>query len=278
MMTTFVIKITALGLAKLAAVSAGGATVNLTQMAVGDGSGNPTTPDPMQTALVREVYRTMINSLRVDTNDLTIMHAEMLIPSNVGGFAIHEVGVFDQDGALFAVGNFPATWKPVAADGSTRDMIIDAAMKVHNASSITLVVDTQYVGATRQWVISTITRAYIIPGGTTHQVLRKINNADGNTEWADQTDANILVDVIKERQVAAAGQDTFTLNVCTTDGVAVYVEGSRQHEFQVLTGVSLKLSIALPLGAEVLFVQNEPNEPLKIPKRIKFIGYYIGQI
>jgi phage-related tail fiber protein len=275
---TYLIKLTAVGLAKLAAAGAGGDTVNLTQMAVGDGNGNPTTPDPSQSELVREVFRTPINSLLVDANDPTIMHAEMLIPSNIGNFAIHEVGIFDQDGSLFAVGNFPATWKPLATEGSSRDMIIDAAIKVSNASDVTLVIDTQFVGATRSWVISTITRAYIIPGGTTHQVLRKINNQDGNTEWADPSEANILVDVIKERQTAAEGQDTFTLSVCTTDGVAVYVEGSRQHEFEILTGVSVKLAVALPLGTDVLFVQNEPNEPLKIPKRIKFIGYFIGQI
>lgn len=272
------VKLTAIGLAKVAAAVANQGTVKLTHAAVGDGNGNPTLPNPAQTALVREVHRDMINSLLVDANDATVMHAELLIPSNVGDFAIHEVGLFDQDGQLFAVGNFPATWKPIAVDGSSRDMIIDIAIKVSNTSNVQLVVDTQFVGATRSWVISTITRAYIIPGGTTHQVLRKINNQDGNTEWADPTDANILVDVIKERQTAAAGQDTFTLNVCTTDGVAVYVEGSRQHEFQILTGVSLKLAVALPLGTDVLFVQNEPNEPLKIPKRIKFIGYFIGQI
>ncbi|RSZ56152.1 phage tail protein [Massilia atriviolacea] len=272
------VKLTAVGLAKIAAAVANKGIVKLTHMAVGDGNGNPTLPDPAQTALVREVYRGMINSLLVDANDPAVMHAELLIPSNSGDFAIHEVGVYDQDGQLFAVGNFPATWKPLAAHGSTRDMIVDLAIKVSNTANVQLVVDTQFVGATRSWVISTITRAYIIPGGTTNQLLAKVDNLDGNTKWVDPTDANVLVDVIKERQLAAAGQDTFTLSVCTTDGVAVYVEGSRQHEFQVLTGVSLKLALPLPAGTEVLFVQNEPNEPLKIPQRIKFIGYYIGQI
>lgn len=54
------------GLARIAAAAAGGSIINLQFMAVGDGNGQPVTPNPAQVALVREVYRAAINeSLRV---------------------------------------------------------------------------------------------------------------------------------------------------------------------------------------------------------------------
>lgn len=275
----FLMKLTALGAAKIAAATANLGAVNLTEMAVGDGNGNPVPPPTgAETTLVREVYRANINSLAVNANDATVMLAEMLIPGSVGGFAIHEVGVYDDDGDLFAYANFPATYKPIATEGSTRDMIVQAAMKVANASAVNLVVDGNLVLATRQWVLATITRAYLLPGGTTGQVLRKVSNANGDTEWADITDAiNIAVDVIQENQTAADGQTVFTLAVCTTDGVAVYVDGLRRFDITTLNDTQLQLGEGVAAGTAVWFVQNEPNEPLKLRRMAAGKAYYMGQ-
>ncbi len=86
----YLMKLTALGTAKIAAATAGLGAVNLTQMAVGDGNGNPVAPPTgYETALVREVFRSNINSLAVNRNDASVMLAEMLIPSEIGGFAVH---------------------------------------------------------------------------------------------------------------------------------------------------------------------------------------------
>lgn len=277
-MPTYVMKLTAIGAAKIAAATSGGAAVSLTEMAVGDGNGNPVTPTGSENALVHEVYRVGISSLGVVSGDTSRMVAEMLIPSATGNFAIREVGVFDSTGALIAYGNFPDTWKPIPTDGSSRDMVIQATMKVGNSSVVNLVVDGNIVGASRQWVLNTITRAYILPGGTTGQVATKASNADGDIIWTDPTAAlNIVVNAIKEEQTAAAGQDTFTLAVCTTVGVAVYVEGIRQHNFTVLTTTSLRLSRTLPLGTKVLFVQNEPNNALDLRKIAAGKAYFMGQ-
>lgn len=274
----YAIKLTAVGAAKLAAANAGGPTVNLTQIAIGDGGGNPISTTPWPTALVREVARKPMISLAVSADDPTILVAEMVIPSNEGGYAIHEIAVLDSTGAVFAIGNFPATYKPTAAEGSTRDMDIKVAIKTGSDPNIQLVIDTSIIGATRQWVLATITRAYLIPGGTVGQVLAKHSNADGDTEWKSITDAiNIAVDTIKETQTAAAGQTIFTLTNCTTDGIAVYIEGSREFDFTVLNTTQLQLAGSVTAGTRVFFVQNEPNEPLKLRRLMAGRAYFMGQ-
>mgnify|MGYP001551036656 CR=1 FL=1 len=279
MTQTYFMKLTDAGAAAIAAEQAGGAAVTLSEMAVGDGNGNPVgQPTGSETALVREVFRAGISSLYVNPGDGTIVQAELIIPPASGGFAVREVGVFMGDGTLFAYGNFPDTYKPTAAEGSTRDMVVIAAIKVGTAESVELVIDTSIVGATRQWVLNTITPGYLFPGGTTNQVLAKASNADGDTVWKDPTAAvNIVVDAIRELQTSAEGQTTFTLNTVTTDGVAVYIEGVRIFDFTVVDQVTIQLASGYSAGTEVAFVQNEPNEPLKLRRFVRWHTYFTGQ-
>lgn len=276
---SYYMRLTAAGLAKIAAAEVGGPVISLTHIAVGDGNGNPVTPPTgAETVLVHEVYRNVINSLVVSPTDATMITAEMLIDSTHGNFAIHEIGIFDSTGTLFAYGNFPATWKPIATDGSTRDMIVHCAVKVSNSANITLVVDTSIVGATRQWVLNTITTAYLIPGGTVEQLLAKNSNTDGDFKWVSPgATFNYVVNAKKEIQTAAAGQDTFTLTTMTTTGTAVYVEGSREFDTTTLGSTQIKLSRTLPAGTRVMFVQNDPNAPFDLIAKMRFRGFFHGQ-
>ncbi len=276
----FLARITAVGLAKLAAAALpGGAPVSLTHMAVGDGGGNPIPTDPLPTELVNEVYRDQINSLMLNPSDSTMMIAELVIPSDEGGFSIREFSVIDAEGDTFAIGNFPDTYKPIAAEGSTREMLIYGAMKVSDTALIELVIDASIVLATRAWCLATFTGAFIIPGGLIGQVLSKASNTDGDFVWVDPSAAvNITVDAIKEEKTATAGQDIFTLTTLTTVGVAVYVEGAREHNYTLLNATQVQLARTLPVGTKVLFVQNEPNEPIQIRRMITGRGYYLGQL
>ncbi|XLM21028.1 phage tail protein, partial [Chromobacterium piscinae] len=78
--------------------------------------------------------------------------AELVIPDEVGGFTIREVGVFDAAGALIAVGKFPESYKPVLADGANKQLYVRLIMEVSNAAAVTLQVDPSVVLATRATV------------------------------------------------------------------------------------------------------------------------------
>lgn len=257
----YITLITTLGLAKIAAAISNASTVNLYEMAVGDGNGNPTTPNVSQTALVREVYRSQLNTLKLDPNNPNYMITEMVVPVGVGGWSAREIGLYDNAGALIAVGNFPDTYKPLLSEGAGRDLVIRMVIEVANPGVITLTIDPGIVLATRQWVSDNFTLAIVLPGGTTGEVLRKASNADGDYEWYDPTSGlNLVVNSVKEEQTLAASQTVVNLAIATTPGAALYVEGLRlfSDDYTVNSDTQITLATSYPAGYKILAVQNDP--------------------
>lgn len=266
--------ITNYGLARIANAASSGTPVNLTQISVGDGNGAETTPLATQTSLVHEVYRGSINSITTDPLSATTRNIDMLVPLAVGGWTIREVGVWDDQGQLVAVGNFPATYKPTVGDGATNEMVIRIPLVVSSASIINVTINPSLISATQAWVLATITGALLIPGGTTGQVLTKTGNGDGAWAWQSPGAATYLVDMLYEIQtVSAVGQATFNLASRTTTGLAVFVEGAYKP-FRTGAGGWQKGSPALtqvvlgdsyPVGTEIVFAQNVPAGALGTP-------------
>ncbi|WP_294882916.1 phage tail protein [uncultured Gilliamella sp.] len=109
---TYYTVLTQKGIALLDNATSLGVPIKITQIAVGDGNGNITTPDATQTELVHEVRRAAIDKLFVDNENPCQIIAEQVIPETDGGWFIHEIGLFDDKNNLIAVGNYPATYKP----------------------------------------------------------------------------------------------------------------------------------------------------------------------
>ena len=151
-MTAYYMLLTATGQAKVAAHLAGGATVNLTQMALGDGGGAPVTPTEGRAALYNEVHRQALSSVTVDPENPNWLVAETVLAPEVGGWTIREMGLYDDADDLIAYGNFPASYKPVLAEGSAKELIIRAVFEVSDTAAITLLVDASVVYATQSWV------------------------------------------------------------------------------------------------------------------------------
>jgi phage-related tail fiber protein len=265
---------TAYGLEAMAAAEASSTPINLTHMAVGDGNGNDVEPTESQTELVREVFRATINRVYQDPDTPERFTAELIVPATDGGFTLREVGVFDADGNLFAVGNLPATYKPEVSDGSYADTVVRVEFMVANADVVNILVDPNVAVATQSWILNNITGATIIPGGTTGQVLTKQSNADGDFDWEDPDTANVVVDVIEEQQTLVADQTDVILSVVTTRGLAVYIEGVRirkgagADEWQE-DGTDPETTIVLgqsyPAGTKILLTQNEPTGSVPFP-------------
>lgn len=86
---------------------------------MGDGNGSEVTPSTAQTALVNEVARIELNSVKETDANKTTVAAEAIIPADKGGFWIREAGIFTADGVLVAVSQMPVTYKPDTDDGAT---------------------------------------------------------------------------------------------------------------------------------------------------------------
>lgn len=259
-MATYYTLLTKIGQARIANAVALNQMVNLTYMAVGDGNGNPTTPNENQTALVREKYRATINQLTVDADNPNYLVAELIVPTNVGGWSIYEVGVFDDQNQLIAVANFPATYKPELAEGSGRDLIVRIIIQVSNTSVVTLKIDPAITLASQAWVAANYVKKITVAGGTTGQILAKKSNANEDFQWVDPTAAvDVNVFSREETQTVATGQTIINLAQLTTDGAAIYIEGIRlrDDQFTVNSSTRLTLATSYPAGTKVTIVQNE---------------------
>ncbi|MFU7708759.1 phage tail protein [Aeromonas veronii] len=140
------------GQAKISNALALGVPLKITHMAVGDGNGQPVTPDPAQTKLVREQRRAPLNALFQDPLNPAQLVAQQIIPENEGGWWIHEVGLFDESGTLIAIANAPPTYKPQMSEGSGRTQGINVVLIVSDTSAVELKIDPSVVLATRKYV------------------------------------------------------------------------------------------------------------------------------
>ncbi|RTD52494.1 phage tail protein [Shigella sonnei] len=152
MSTKFYTLLTDIGAAKLASAAALGVPLKITHMAVGDGGGTLPTPDAKQTALVNEKRRAALNMLYIDPQNSSQIIAEQVIPENEGGWWIREVGLFDESGALIAVGNCPESYKPQLAEGSGRTQTVRMVLITSSTDNITLKIDPAVVLSTRKYV------------------------------------------------------------------------------------------------------------------------------
>ncbi|EPJ7710406.1 phage tail protein [Citrobacter freundii] len=202
MATKYFALLTNIGAAKLAKATALGTKVEITQMAVGDGNGVLPTPDPAQTALIHEIRRAPLNMLTVDPANASQIIAEQVIPEDVGGWWIREIGLFDKDGDMIAVANCAETYKPQLQEGSGRVQAIRVILIVSSTEAVTLKIDPAVVLATRQYVDNKIIEVKSYADGLmrTHEQSR--NHPDATTTAKGFTQLNSSVTDDSETQAA----------------------------------------------------------------------------
>ncbi|EEA4527837.1 phage tail protein [Salmonella enterica subsp. enterica serovar Derby] len=140
------------GMAKIASALADKKQLHLQKMAVGDGGGQYYEPTASQTNLRHKVWRGEMNTLTVAPNNPNWLIAELVLPEDVGGWYVREVGVFDDEGELIAIGKFPESYKPLLPGGCGKQVCIRLIMEVSNTTAVTLTVDPSIVLATRDYV------------------------------------------------------------------------------------------------------------------------------
>lgn len=144
--------LTNVGAAKQANADALGIPWKISEMGVGDANGIDPIPSPSQTALINERRRRPLNQLFIDPANPAVLIAEQVIPEDVGGFWIREIGLYDADGDLVAVANCAPSYKPLLPQGSGRTQVVRVNFIVGSTGNITLKIDPSVVLATREFV------------------------------------------------------------------------------------------------------------------------------
>ncbi|WJM87281.1 phage tail protein [Dickeya chrysanthemi] len=234
--------LTQAGTAKLANAAALGKMLNITHMGVGDGGGNPTTPDPAQTALINERRRAVLNALRVDPSNPNQIIAEQVIPENEGGFWLREIGLYDDDGDLIAVANCPDTYKPQLQEGSGRVQTIRMILVVSNTSAVTLKVDPSVVMATRKSVDD---KAIEVKAYADELMAKHLANANPHKQYAPIESPVLTGNPTAPTAVAG----TCTTQLATTAFVAGAVDslsGKTDDNFKLKLDINDIVGIPLP--------------------------------
>lgn len=139
-MPTYYSIITNNGLAKNAAASISGVPLDLTHLAVGDSNGTSYDPSADATALQNELYRTTTTYVVLDENNPNQLIVEAVISEEIGPFYIREVGIFDANGDLFAIGKFPETFKPNLPSGSGKRLYIRMILGFTGSPQVNLII------------------------------------------------------------------------------------------------------------------------------------------
>lgn len=146
-MNEYALRLTAIGMAKLTAAQLeGGERVKIKSFAVGD---SKIAPNPSQKKLVSEKWRGEINRVYLDPTEASRIRVEAVIPAEIGGWYIREVGLMDADGDLIAVAKYPETWKPSIDSGTSRETAITFVLQLSDTQLVELVVDPNIVVVTQ---------------------------------------------------------------------------------------------------------------------------------
>ncbi|EQC2551774.1 phage tail protein [Enterobacter sichuanensis] len=234
MSAKFYTLLTDIGAAKLASAAALGVPLKITQMAVGDGGGLLPTPSAQQTALVAEKRRASLNMLYIDPQNSSQIIAEQVIPETEGGWWIREVGLFDETGALIAVGNCPESYKPQLAEGSGRTQTVRMVLITSSTDSITLKIDPAVVLATRKYVDDKVLELKVYVDDL---MAKHIAAADPHTQYAPKESPTLTG--TPKAPTAPAG--TNTTQIAST----AFVQA-------VVTALNNALALKAPLASPVL--------------------------
>lgn len=233
--------LTNVGAAKQANADALGIPWKIAQMAVGDANGADPVPDASQKKLINERRRAPLNQLKVDPSNSAIIIAEQVIPAEVGGFWIREIGLYDADGDLVAVANCAPSFKPLMTQGSGRTQVVRINLLVSNTSNVELRIDPTVVLATRSYVDA--------------KVLEEIYKLDNKQSVAVATVGNIALTGLQNIDgVGLAAGDRVLVKSQTTardNGIYVAAVGawSRAQDADAAGEVTSALLVSVERGS-----------------------------
>lgn len=142
---------TSLGAAKLAAAANDSQALTLSHMAFGDANSAPYLPTTRvgETQLLNERYRVAVQFVTQDSLNPNVYIIKARIPANIGGFDINEIGIFDTDGELIYLANYPRTFKPQITQGAGGELTIKLHIMTSYSSAISIVLDPNVITLTQ---------------------------------------------------------------------------------------------------------------------------------
>ena len=162
---------TNLGDAEIANAIAANTKLNITHIAFGDGNGSVPTPTKTRTSLVREVHRQAVTKYERHATNANWIVIETIIPSDIGGFTIREMGII-ANGKLISHGSH-APFEKVADPSGVSEYRLRFTQNVTDGSVVELTLDESLIYATQAWIDENyIKRSEIVDNLTTNDATK----------------------------------------------------------------------------------------------------------
>ncbi|OSA89047.1 UNVERIFIED_ORG: hypothetical protein B2H98_13880, partial [Clostridium botulinum] len=188
--------LTNIGKAKVANATLLNGNIALKTLKVGDSNGTYYNPTEDQTELKNTVYECAVGAIKIDTNNPNWITVETLLPGNIGGFTIREVGLFDADGDMIVVGKYPETYKPLIENGASKDINVRIIFEVSNTENVTVNINPSVIIATKEDI---------------NNLQEQIENNDSQLkDCAKQTDLDNYYSLVNATKIVT-GTDILTL-------------------------------------------------------------------
>lgn len=223
---------TNLGDAEIANAIATNTKLNITHIAFGDGNGFVPTPTKTRTSLVREVHRQAVTKYERHPTNANWIVIETIIPSDVGGFTIREMGII-ANGKLISHGSH-APFEKVADPSGVSEYRLRFTQNVTDGSVVELTLDESLIYATQAWIDENyIKRSEIVDNLTTDDAT-KVASARTVKELQDKKlEKTDLEDATTEQKGVVQLNNTLTSTSTTEAATAAQVKILNDQAFGV---------------------------------------------
>ena len=165
---------TNIGDAEIANAIATNTKLNITHIAFGDGNGSVPTPNKVRTSLVREVHRQAVTKYERHATNANWIVIETIIPSNIGGFTIREMGIIANN-KLISHGSH-APFEKVADPTGVSEYRLKFTQNITDGSVVEIMLDESLIYASQAWVEENfIKRSEILDNLTTDDETKPIS-------------------------------------------------------------------------------------------------------
>lgn len=165
---------TNLGDAEIANAIATNTKLNITHIAFGDGNGSVPIPNKARTSLVREVHRQAVTKYERHATNTNWIVIETIIPSDIGGFTIREMGII-ANGKLISHGSH-APFEKVADPSGVSEYRLRFTQNVTDGSVVEITLDESLIYASQAWVEENfIKRSEIVDDLTTNDSKKPVS-------------------------------------------------------------------------------------------------------
>ncbi|WP_394651843.1 phage tail protein [uncultured Acinetobacter sp.] len=252
------------GDAAIATVIANNSKLNITHVAFGDGNGSVPTPNKTRSTLVHEVHRQAVTKYTKHPSIANYIVIETIIPSNVGGFWIREMGII-ADNVLISHAPF---FKVADPDGVS-EYRLKFTQDVRDGSVVEIVLDESLIYASQEWVNNNyIRRNELVDNLTSNDATKPLTAKQGKKLQDEKFDksggsVNGSVQLTADNTVLTVGNN-FDIGFVKKEGASGKLIVGKDNNFSVVRSSNSAISInASDEFTEILSVDQNNNMSVK---------------